>query len=440
MRLSKSLYARIALILLLGLAVSQGVSFLLQNQERTDVVQQARGQNFSEQIASAVQLLEASTPTQRQQSLAALTRSGLRAEFLSTDAVHPNPPRGSLPAILAQRLGGAREVRVKGNGPVGASVPGAMARSVDVQLADGQWVRLTEQAAKAAATPALSTALLAQLGLTLALVAGVTLLAVRQTTQPLSQLALAADWLGHDLDAAPLSETGSSEMQQAAKAFNTMQTRIRALVEERERALAAVSHDLRTPLTRMRLRCELIEDDNLREQLGSDIDAMAALIDSTLAYLRGQQSQEAVRPLDLNALLACLIDDARVQGRTVTLQGIASNFYPGRLSGLRRALQNLIDNAFKHGACNVTLTVQDDHQWLRLGVQDDGPGIVPQELTRVTEPYYRCDQARSQADGSVGLGLAIVSDVARLHGGTLELANLPGGGLGATLCLPRRMV
>ena len=147
MRLSKSLYARIALILLLGLAVSQGVSFLLQNQERTDVVQQARGQNFSEQIASAVQLLEASTPTQRQQSLAALTRSGLRAEFLSTDAVHPNPPRGSLPAILAQRLGGAREVRVKGNGPVGASVPGAMARSVDVQLADGQWVRLTEQAA-----------------------------------------------------------------------------------------------------------------------------------------------------------------------------------------------------------------------------------------------------------------------------------------------------
>ena len=435
MRLSKPLYARIALILLISLVVSQGVSFWLQNKERTDVVQQARGQNFSEQIAAAVQLLEASTAVQRQHSVAALARSGLRAELLAADAVHPNAPRGSLPAVLAQRLGGAREVRARGNGPAGA-----MARSVDVQLADGQWVRLTEQAAKAAATPALSAALLTQLGLTLALVAGVTLLAVRQTTQPLAQLARAADRLGHNLDAAPLPETGSSEMQQAATAFNTMQTRIRALVQERERALAAVSHDLRTPLTRMRLRCELIDDDNLREQLGSDIDAMAALIDSTLAYLRGHQSQEAVRPLDLNALLASLIDDAQVQGRTVTLQGIASSFYPGRLSGLRRALQNLIDNAFKHGARNVTLTAQDDPQWLRLGVQDDGPGIAPQELTRVTEPYYRCDRARSQADGSVALGLAIVSDVARLHGGTLELANLPGGGLRATLCLPRRSV
>lgn len=438
MRLSKSLYARIALILLVGLAVSQGVSFWLQNQERTDVVQQARGQNFSEQIASAVQLLEASTAAQREQSVAALERSSLRAEFLNSDAVHANSPRGSLPAVLAQRLGSAREVRVKGNGPVGGSASGAMSRSVDVQLADGQWVRLTEQAAKAAATPALSAALLAQLGLTLALVAGVTLLAVRQATQPLAQLARAADRLGHDLDAVPLPETGSSEMQQAATAFNTMQTRIRALVEERERALAAVSHDLRTPLTRMRLRCELIDDD-MREQLGSDIDAMATLIDSTLAYLRGHQSQEAVRPLDLNALLASLIDDARVQGRSVTLQGIANVFYPGRLSGLRRALQNLIDNAFKHGARNVTLTVHDDPQWLRLGVQDDGPGIAPQELARVTEPYYRCDPARSQADGSVGLGLAIVSDVARLHGGTLELANVPGGGLRATLCLPRRL-
>lgn len=440
MRLSKSLYARMALILLIGLAVSQGVSFWLQTQERTDVVQQARGQTFSEQVASVVQLLEATTAAQRQQHVAAMARSGLRAEFVANEAIYPNPPRGSMPTVLAQRLGGSREVRTRGNGPVGGGASVGAPRSVDVQLADGQWVRLTEQATKDADTPALSLALLVQLGLTLLLVAGVTLLAVRQATQPLSELARAADRLGQDLDAAPLPETGSSEMRQAAAAFNTMQTRIRALVAERERALAAVSHDLRTPLTRMRLRCELIDDDSLRAQLGGDIDAMSTLIDSTLAYLRGHQTQEVVRPLDLNALLASLIDDAAVQGRNVTLQGIANDFYPGRLSGLRRALQNLIDNAFKYGAHNVTLTVQDDPQWLRLGVQDDGPGIAPDELHRVTEPYYRCDAARSQADGSVGLGLTIVRDVARLHGGTLALANLPNGGLRATLSLPRRSV
>ncbi len=438
MRLSKSLYARIALILLIGLLVSQGISFWLQLQERTTLVQQARGQSFSEQIASAVQLLEATTAAQRQASVTTLARGGLRAEFLTTDAVHPNAPRGSLPAMLAQRRCSERAVRVKGNRPVGGSTPGAMARSIDVQLANGQWVRLTEQLTQMTALPDWSAVLLAQLGLTVVLVAGVTLLAVRQATQPLTQLARAATRLGQDLDARALPESGSSEMQQAASAFNTMQTRIRALVQERERALAAVSHDLRTPLTRMRLRCELIADEQLRTQLGHDIDAMAALIDSTLDYLRNRQNQEPVRALDINALLASLSDDAQVQGRTVTLQGSTDHFYPGRLSGLRRALQNLINNAFQHGASQVTLEVQDEAQMLQLSVLDDGPGIAPEELGKVTEPYYRCDKARSTASGSVGLGLAIVNDVARQHGGTLTLTNQAGGGLRATLCLPHK--
>lgn len=441
MKLAWGLTARIATILLLGLSVAQGVSFWLQSQERSEVVRQVRGQNFSEQITHAVQLLEATAPAQRGQALTALARAGLQADFVGSEALYPHTPKGSLPAVLAQRLGSPRAVRNKNIGPAGggsmAGGPGATgARSLDVQLQDGQWVRLTEQMAQGAA-PGLSTALLTQLALTLVLVAGVTLLAVRHATQPLAQLAQAANRLGRDLDAAPLSESGSVEMRHAAHAFNTMQTRLRSLLQERERALAAVSHDLRTPLTRLRLRSELLDDDDLRAQFDKDITAMANLIDSTLDYLRGRTAHEPVRPLDLHALLESLADDARVQGRAVTLQGHGNDFYPGRLSGLRRALQNLIDNAFKYGATQVTLALTDEGQSVRLSVLDDGPGIDPQELDKVAQPYYRPDPARTRADGSIGLGLAIVTDVARLHGGTLELVNLPTGGLSASLLLPR---
>ncbi|MDD5029106.1 MAG: ATP-binding protein [Rhodoferax sp.] len=441
MRLAWGLTARIAVILLLGLGVAQGVSFWLQAQERSELLRQERGQNFSEQITHAVQLLEATAPTQQDQAIQALARAGLAVEFVKADALYPNSPKGSLPNVLAQRLGSPRAVRSKGMGATGAGLMqggagAAGARSLDVQLQDGRWVRLTEQTAQAA-TPALSTALLSQLALTLVLVAGVTLLAVRHATQPLAQLAQAANRLGRNLDTPPLPETGSAEMRHAASAFNTMQTRIRGLMQERERALAAVSHDLRTPLTRLRLRCELIDDDALRAQLDQDIAAMTNLIDSTLGYLRGRSDQESVRWLDLNALLESMADDARVQGRAVTLQGHIDHFYAGRLSSLRRALQNLIDNAFKYGATEVTLARQDEGQSVRLSVLDNGPGIEPQELDKVTQPYYRPDAARTRADGSVGLGLAIVTDVARLHGGTLELVNLPTGGLSASLLLPR---
>jgi len=305
-----------------------------------------------------------------------------------------------------------------------------------VRLQSGQWIRLTEQS-PAVTVSGLPTALWLQLGVVLLVVAGVSVLAVHLATLPLKRLATAAEALGRDLDAAPLPVAGSAEMRHAAQAFNTMQSHIRSLVQERERALAAVSHDLRTPLTRLRLRCELVDDDALRAQLDKDISAMASLIDSTLGYLRERSSQEPVRPLDLNALLESLADDARVQGRPVSVQGFIHDSYPGRLSSLRRALQNLIDNAFKYGATEVTLEALDNATSVRLNVLDNGPGIAPQELDKVSQPYYRPDPARSRADGSVGLGLAIVSDVARQHGGRLELSNQANGGLCASLVLAR---
>jgi signal transduction histidine kinase len=215
-----------------------------------------------------------------------------------------------------------------------------------------------------------------------------------------------------------------------------MQARIKRLVSERSRALAAVSHDLRTPLTRLRLRAELVDDAKLRDQMAADLDAMAAMIDATLDYLRGLQTSEAVRPIDINALLASMSEDALVLGRRISIQGQALTPYAGRLSALRRALQNLIDNAIKYGSC-AHLRVEDDAGELRIMVEDEGPGIEPGELARVTEPYYRPDASRNSATGGVGLGLSIAKDIALLHGGDLVLANRPQGGLCATLKLPR---
>jgi signal transduction histidine kinase len=215
-----------------------------------------------------------------------------------------------------------------------------------------------------------------------------------------------------------------------------MQARIKRLVDERARALAAVSHDLRTPLTRLRLRTELVDDEKLRDQMAADLDSMATMIDATLDYLRGLQDSEVARPIDMNALLQSMAEDAALLGKEISVEGFAQAPYIGRLSGLHRALQNLIDNAIKYGH-SVCVRIEDDIHALRFVVEDDGPGIAQQELVRVTEPFYRPDASRSRTTGGVGLGLSIVKDIALMHGGELLLANRQQGGLSATLVLPR---
>lgn len=310
-------------------------------------------------------------------------------------------------------------------------------RRFDLRLNNGQWVRIA--ATLKPGTPALPSDFYLHLLISLAIVALVIILAVRQATKPLQQLAQAADSLGQNLDATPLPETGSTEMRTAAQAFNRMRDKIRRLIDERSRALAAVSHDLRTPLTRLRLRSELIDDERLRNQMAADLDAMAQMIDATLDYLRGLREDEAVRPIDIDALLDSLAEDSGALGREISVEGKATASYPGRLSALRRAIQNLIDNAFKYGRA-PRIRIEDAAHELRLIVEDEGPGIPPEALARVTEPYYRPDAARASDTGGVGLGLSIVKDVALLHGGELHLANRPQGGLEVTLVLPRKTI
>jgi signal transduction histidine kinase len=217
-----------------------------------------------------------------------------------------------------------------------------------------------------------------------------------------------------------------------------MQDRIRHGIEEREHFLAAVSHDLKTPVTRMRLRSELLTDANLRERTLRDLDEMQQMLGGALDFLRGKAADEAQRPIDMLALLESLVDDQAELGRDIRLlAGADAVRFVGRPQALRRAIGNLVDNALKYSR-RATLALDDDGKLLRIVVEDEGPGIPDAELERVFEPFHRVDSSRNRETGGVGLGLAIVRQIALDHGGEVTLANRAGGGLRAELRLPRR--
>ena len=445
--LPSSLFARMALILLAGLLAAQSLSLWLHWGERATVVTEARGLHMADRIAEAIRALEADQSPGHRNAIARLQSDDLRIAPIGENQVSPHSPRGQIHSTIAARLGSEREIRSLGGmgGGMGTGFGAGMGRtqqdsgqrSFDVRLKNGQWVRI--EASLKPSAPALPNDFYVHLLVSLGIIVLVVMLVVRQATKPLQQLAQAADNLGQDLDAPSLPETGSAELRTAAQAFNRMRDKIKRLIDERSRALAAVSHDLRTPLTRLRLRSELIDDERLREQMSADLDAMAQMIDATLDYLRGLRDSEPVRPIDIDALLESLAEDSAALGRPIGIEGKAWSSYPGRLSALRRGIQNLIDNAFKYGTA-PRLRIEDSPDVLRVIVEDDGPGIPPEALARVTEPYYRPDAARASSTGGVGLGLSIVKDVALLHGGELRIANRPQGGVQAILELPRKTV
>jgi len=303
-----------------------------------------------------------------------------------------------------------------------------------VRLNDGTWVRF-----RAAPTriPRLPSSLLFYLGLMLSVVAAVVLLAVRSVTRPLRVLGNAARGLGEDLARPPLPEEGPREAREAARAFNEMQARLRRMVDQRTRALSAMSHDLRTPITRLRLRSEMLEDQALREKLQADLDDMQRLVDVTLDYLRGLKEAEPIRPVDVNGLVAGLVDDFADTSRPIEVSGRAEQLFEGRPLALRRALTNLLENALTYGG-KAALRVEDSPATLRLVVEDEGPGIPEADLARVVEPFERLEESRGRGTGGVGLGLSIARDIAASHGGALRLENRAPRGLRAILELPRR--
>lgn len=278
--------------------------------------------------------------------------------------------------------------------------------------------------------------LLVDVGVRLAALLMVAWFGARWLSQPLNQLAKAAQELGEHFDRPPLPEVGTTECREATRVFNQMQQRIRQHIAERERFLAAVSHDLRTPLTRIRLRAESADAAPLRDGLLRDVTEMQTLIEATLSYLSGEHAAEPLTLLDVSDLLHSLADDQADAGHTVQVEAHAQPFL-GQPMALRRCVDNLVSNAVRYGGGHVALRCRDDGTQLVIEVQDNGPGLPDAELARVTEPFYRVEASRHKARGGVGLGLSIALNVARRHGGTLVLTNVPTGGLLATLRLPR---
>jgi signal transduction histidine kinase len=215
-----------------------------------------------------------------------------------------------------------------------------------------------------------------------------------------------------------------------------MQARLAGYSRDRTRVLAAMSHDLKTPITRLRLRAELLEDPQLRAKFTKDLDEMESMVGATLDFLRGQESGEPARPVDVMALLESLQADLRETGGQMEIEGAAVKPYPGVPQALKRCLGNLVENAVKYGR-SAHVTVDDDDARLVIRVQDYGPGLPPAELEKVFEPFYRVEGSRSRDTGGTGLGLTIARGIAEAHGGRLTLRNRVEGGLEATLELPR---
>ena len=201
--------------------------------------------------------------------------------------------------------------------------------------------------------------------------------------------------------------------------------------------LTALSHELKTPLTRMRLRAELLDDDEQRARFESDLKDMEAMVTQTLEFMRGLGRHEPRAAVDLDAMLAALRDDNRTMGRELLIEGHAHAPYVGAASLLKRCLANLIDNALAYGG-SATVRIDDHDGQVALHVLDHGPGIAEAQLEQVFEPFFRLEASRSRATGGSGLGLGIARNIARAHGGDVVLHNRPQGGLEAVLTLPRR--
>ncbi|MDP1647472.1 MAG: ATP-binding protein [Rubrivivax sp.] len=467
--LPRTLFGRLLLVLASGLLVAQLLSAAINVAERDRLLSSSFGMQPAQRIADVVRLLDDLGEAERQRVVAVfrvpplvlslhpapltaadaasawhtqMFASRLRAALGDDRPVRVEAREGYAAAAPIAGSPGLRQGPMRGGGGGGGGGgmmmghgPGAGAAIVrtEVQLRDGRWARFDTELP--AAPQALPWRLALTLAVLLASVLALSYVAVRWVVRPLQQLTQAAQALGQDLKRPPLPEDGPREVQQAARAFNTMQQRLAAFIDERTRMLTALSHDLKTPLTRMRLRADLLDDEEQRLRFESDLKEMEAMVTQTLEFMRGLGGNEPRQPVDMMALLAALQADNQAMGRSVVVEGRTTRPCVGVASLLKRALGNLVDNAMLYGG-RTTVRVEETPAALVLCVQDDGPGIPETELERVFEPFYRLEASRSRATGGTGLGLGIARNIARMHGGDLVLGNRPEGGLEARMTLP----
>jgi signal transduction histidine kinase len=464
--LPKSLFSQTLLVLIAGLAVSLLVGSWIYTLDREQAVRAVGGLAAAQRITNLTKLVQDTPREGRERIVSGLSDQTFRVS-LSTQppAIAPNDDDAAVAQAIKEflidqlSLGPERLPRVSaspldgtvfgGRGPMMGRGPvmhgfggfdgfggfgGFRDLQVAVPLPDGQWLLFATALPESGS--AFSRQFLLSMGIMALVIFAVSFWAVRRVTAPLAAVSVAAERLGNDLNAPPMPETGSIETRQASRAFNIMQARLRSLIENRTRMLAAISHDLRTPLTLLRLRAENVENPQERDKMLATIAEMDTMISETLQFARDEATTEIRRPTDIVALVQSIVDDMADAGMPVKMEPAKPVVYDCRPDSLKRAIRNLLDNAVKYGKA-ASVTVQATPTTIEIVIDDEGPGILEQELSRVFDPFYRLEGSRSRDTGGVGLGLAIAQSIVQAHRGDLVLSNRPTAGLRARITLPR---
>lgn len=461
---TRSLTGQLIVLMLLALALSQAFALLIYRGERAHAMRQVVRDEFLGRTASVARLMRGTAGALREDTLQT-TGTPLTRYWLT-----PSPP--AEPAAWQKA---ARERLLNGPQPADATHAGAnlftndrlldrtsagawetlsadawLLRSpaqmlsldewngfgVAVPLSDGTWLNAVyaKPGYLVATTP--PPRYYASLVISAVIFSVVAVLIARRISRPLQRLTHTAERLGRGEQVDLLPEDGADDIRRTAAAFNRMQTRLRRFVEDRTRMLAALGHDLRTPITSLRLRAEFVSDPETREKLLATLAEMQAMTEAALAFARSEATAEPTRAVDLHALVESLCDDLAELGWDVSFSNGDRLPCCCRPDALRRAVRNLVENAVRYGdRARVTLSQTDDS--LEIAVADDGPGIPPDDVERVFAPFVRLETSRNAATGGVGLGLAIARSIVRGHGGDIVLANARPRGLNATIRLPR---
>ena len=448
-----TIVARTLLVLIIGLTVSHVLSVALFFTDRTSALLFTGGEHTGERIATIGQLVENASQDERRRIVELADHPKLHVTWSQESAIEDQQDSAwqadMLRDALVAHLNGAigQVFRLRHTDSVTIETWQEHLRNdhqgekfgetlmVSLQLRDGSWLNFV--APVGSPEPFWSLRFALSMVVMLLAIGILSAFIVHHLTRPLGTFARAAQRLGMDVKAPPIPESGPAEVRQATRAFNKMQERIRRFVEDRTQMLAAISHDLGTPITRLRLRAELVEDEEQQKKMLADLDDMEKMVFSALSFARDEAASEPHAMVDLRTLLQRVCDDMADAGHVITLDiGDDAVPYGCRPAALRRALTNLIDNAIKYGG-QARVSLESDQDGLLVRIDDNGPGIPEEFQEDAFKPFQRLEASRSRETGGTGLGLTVARTIIRAHGGDITLVNRSEGGLRVELALPR---
>ncbi|NIJ08473.1 signal transduction histidine kinase [Sphingomonas vulcanisoli] len=425
------LLGRLLAILLLTLVIEFAASTVLYERSSRALIHDDEAHRLAEHLVIARRLIAAQPLAERPAMAERLTTNRYDVHWAGTTRMPP--PLGRDRGLAYSRVLDWEPSLADSDLRVALVAAGRQAQLFGaLRLGDGSWLRFRAAEPVESSQPSWHRILIALLPATVVLI--VAALLFRQALRPMGMLARAADRIGRS-GGITLPEAGPGEVRRVIRAFNAMQARIDELINSRTQALAAVGHDLRTPLARLQLRSEAIGDPALRTSVGGDVEEMKAMVQSLLSFLGGDDDPERPVRTDLAVMAATITDDAADRGADALYVGDDHLEISVRPIAMKRAIANLVENALHYGGC-ARVAVLTEAGAAIVRIDDDGPGVLPEQIPAITEPFARLDPARSRNTSGLGLGLAIVDRVAKMEGGSLMLANRPEGGFRAEIRLP----